>query len=214
MREAIFFILLLSLQYLNTSAKLITEHHQQHYHHLDDVFVCRADRAVCHISQQQQQKDVTSLAKNEEHTREKRALILTTLFVISVFASVANLGFDIYLSIKGCEGIFPSMKGYNKEIVDIRDKLTDLSDKSNDEYTKSQNLLEYLKTTNKQNQDIWFHVHRIMELTRMVFEELNPTLLQSFMSRSHDLRKELMKRNETMRGMDFTALTAKYQGDI
>ena len=70
----------------------------------------------------------------------------------------------------------------------MRKDIKDLSTQSNNQYTQSQNLLEYIKTTNRQNGDIWVQIHRIMELTEEVIQTLDNQILNKFIKKTHDLK--------------------------
>lgn len=115
-------------------------------------------------------------------------LVGTILFAISIFAMVANLAFDIYLQVKGCCGIYPSACTYRDEFIAIRDNLRDRADWMNTNYTLSENLLEYIKQTNLNNQDIWQELNRIMILTERIIRTLDPKLLEKFDYKSAELR--------------------------
>lgn len=113
---------------------------------------------------------------------------MAVLFAISIIATLANIGFDIYLQIKGCEGIFPSIRSNVDEVERIRNDLAKRSERMNQEYVASQNILEYTRSANLANLGIMGEVRRIMTITNEIMEALSPEDVIRFLNKSYDLK--------------------------
>lgn len=114
--------------------------------------------------------------------------ITAVLFAASIIAMLANIGFDIYLQIEGCAGIFPSIKDDVDEFERIRKDLLRRSREMNVHYTQSKNIMEYTKAANFANMGIMLEVNRIMSVTNDIMEALSPQDVNRFINKSYELK--------------------------
>lgn len=198
-KTGFFLILLIITQTIITSAKQYHYHHVYHGRHSNrDFGICRRDG------------DDMCPVKKKDSPREKR-LVLAVLFAISVFATLANIGFDIYLKVKKCCGLYPDACKYERKFVALKDELKRRASEMNDHYTISKNILAYLKSTNNYNAEIWQNVKRIMVLTNEIVETLDTSIIVKYNNKSAELRREIRKHNETAKNMDILAVSTEFQ---
>jgi len=185
--------LILSTQYIHIAGHV-------HFHQNED-----GENAVCVRSFENE--DTCPLQK----PKEKR-LVLAILFAISIFATLANLAFDLYLQIKGCCGIFPVACTYRDEFNVIKDDLKKRADTMNDDYTVCTNLLEYIRGVNQNNQDIWAELLRIMVLQKRIITTLDTEILNKYNNKSTELKIALEGHNRTIAMWGEAEITTDYNG--
>ncbi|XP_028401255.1 uncharacterized protein LOC114524364 [Dendronephthya gigantea] len=142
--------------------------------------------------------------------REKRGVIVAILIGASIAASLANLGFDIYLHIKGCCGVYPSACRYRDEFDRLKKTLSTKSRKVDNMWTSAENTKEWVKQCNTQNRELWLEIDRIADVEEELVEALNINLIIAFNNKSAELKSKIRDKNETVLRLTAEQLSVEY----
>ena len=143
-------------------------------------------------------------------TREKRGVIVAILVGASIVASLANLGFDIYLHIKGCCGVYPSACRYRDEFERTKKTLTTKSRNIDNIWTSAENTKEWVKQCNTQNRELWLEINRIANVEEELIEALSVNVIIGFQNKSTELKGKIRDKNATVLALTLQQLSVEY----
>lgn len=129
--------------------------------------------------------------------RQKRG-ITAILFGVALFASIANIAFDIYLQVEGCCSLYSDACTYQDKFDDAKESLDNTSAKIDTKWAFAQNLLTYVQYSSSRNEEISLELKRITETYENILETIDPEIINKYNNISNELKEQIEAKNETV----------------
>jgi len=129
--------------------------------------------------------------------RQKRS-ISAILFGAALFASIANIAFDITLQVKGCCLLYPDACEYQDQFDAAKLTLDTTSGNIDAKWGLAQNLLTYVQYSSSRNEEISLELKRITQSYENILETIDPEIINKYNNISNGLKEEIEASNQTV----------------
>jgi len=129
--------------------------------------------------------------------RQKRS-ISAVLFGAALFASIANIAFDIALQIEGCCSLYSSACEYQDRFDADKRTITTTSGNIDRKWALAQNLLTYVQYSSARNEELSLELRRITQTYENIIETIDPEIINRYNNISNALEGEIEANNATV----------------